>query len=797
MDIKSLDVSLLYHACDLGGLDFNTTETLDILPEIIGQERVLESLRFGVGISHEGYNLYVMGSTGVGRHRVVTDTLNRLSQPAGKRSLDWCYVANFDDPNQPQTLCLPPGMGRMLRQDMEILVGDLLGAIPAALQSKEFRHRAEEITASLQEQEKKIAADFGERTREQGIALLHSPNGYSLVPLKGDKILSAEAFRELPEEERAEIESKIEAFHRELRDTLGQIPLWQREMRVRYKALEQEVAELVVNRLVSELTRKYVEQAELVSYLDQVRSDVLDNLERFLNNEDEAGNLIEADDPRFTRYRINLLVDNRDGPAVPIIYEPNPTYQNLLGRVEHQARMGTLATDFTLIKSGALHRANDGFLVLDAEKLLSNGFAWDALKRALNAREVRIEPLERQLSMLNTITLEPDPIPIDLKVVLIGDRQIYHLLKAYDSDFGTLFKVVADFSESLPRENGNDERFARLIATLQRQEGLHPVTKAAVQRLIEEAARNAGNGEKLSLHIGSLLDLLKESDYRAEALDSESIGAEHVQWAIQQQLRRVSQYCELLQQEILNGILMIDTDGIQLGRVNGLAVVQVGDHAFGLPNRISATARIGSGEVIDIEREVDQGGPIHSKGVFILAAYLNRRYARYQPLSVAATLVFEQTYGEVEGDSASAGELCALLSVLGDIPIRQSLAITGSVNQHGEMQPIGGVCEKIEGFFDICDKRGLDGTQGVIIPETNVRDLMLKRAVVEAAEAGQFHVYAVKHVEQALELLTGLPAGVADDQGIYSEETLNGKVQARLAEWFALRLSLSGHTVGG
>jgi lon-related putative ATP-dependent protease len=481
---------------------------------------------------------------------------------------------------------------------------------------------------------------------------------------------------------------------------------------------------------------------------------------------------------------------------VPIVYEPNPTYQNLLGRVEHLARMGTLATDFTLIKAGELHRANDGYLVLDVEKMLTSPFSWEALKRALKSRELRIESLERQLSLVSTITLEPDPIPIDLKVVLIGDRRIYHLLKAYDADFGQLFKVVVDLAETLPRKEGNDAQYAHLIATLQQREKLHPVSRAGVERIIEQSARHARDGEKLSLHMGSLTDLLKEADYWAIQEDSKRIEKHHVQQALDHQTRRVSQLREQLQEEILEGTLMIDTSGSQLGRVNGLSVIQVGDHAFGMPTRISATARLGNGEVVDIEREVDQGGPIHSKGVFILTAYINRRYARFQPLSLAATLVFEQTYGEVEGDSASAGELCALLSALGDIPLRQNLAITGSVNQHGEMQPIGGVCEKIEGFFDICRSRGLDGKQGVIIPETNSRDLMLKQEVVDAAAAGQFHIYALKHVEQAMELLSGLPAGVADEQGVYPDHTSNGMVQQRLAEWLAIRLDLAHQEKG-
>ena len=795
--IDPLHPDQLYSACDLTGLAFDTTEQLAVLDETMGQARALESIAFGVGIQHEGYNLYVMGSSGVGRHWMVTNTLSRLRRAEKKRASDWCYVDNFDNPHQPLALCLPPGMGRGFRKDMGQLVESLLDAIPVALQSDEFRKQVEEIGEKLKQREEKMAAEFDRKTREQGIALLHTPTGYTLVPLKDGKVISPEAYQKLPEEKQQAIEKVVERFHDELRSALSKIPLWKRDMRQRIKALEREFAQLSLDQLLHELFKKYADFPDLVSFFDGLREDVMQNLDLFRSNEDDEGNPIDVNDPRFTRYRVNLLVDNRDGPAVPIVYEPNPTYQNLLGRVEHLARMGTLATDFTLIKAGALHRANDGYLILDVEKLLINPFSWEAIKRTLKSREVRIESLERQLSLVSTITLEPDPIPIDLKVVLIGDRRIYHLLKAYDADFGQLFKVVVDLAETLPRKEGNDVQYAHLIATLQQREKLHPVSRAGVERIIEQSARLARDGEKLSLHMGSLTDLLKEADYWAMQEDSKRIEKHHVQQALDHQTRRVSQLREQLQEEILEGNLMIDTSGSQLGRVNGLSVIQVGDHAFGMPSRISATARLGTGEVVDIEREVDQGGPIHSKGVFILTAYINRRYARFQPLSLAATLVFEQTYGEVEGDSASAGELCALLSALGDIPLRQDLAITGSVNQHGEMQPIGGVCEKIEGFFDICRSRGLDGRQGVIIPSVNSRDLMLKQEVVDAAAAGRFHTYALKHVEQAMELLSGLPAGVADEQGIYPDRTINGMVQQRLAEWLAIRMDLAHQEKGG
>jgi lon-related putative ATP-dependent protease len=455
--------------------------------------------------------------------------------------------------------------------------------------------------------------------------------------------------------------------------------------------------------------------------------------------------------------------------------------------VEHIASMGALLTDFTLVKPGALHKANGGYLILDADKILTTPFVWPTLKRALKAREIHIESLERILSLAGTVSLEPEPIPLNLKVILVGDRMLYFLLKEYDPEFIQLFKVAADFSENLDRSDHSETLFSQLIATLVQREGLHPIDKEGVCRIIEQSARRASDGEKLSLHLDNLLELIQESDYWASKNGHDTTGKSDVQMAIDTQARRMGQWRERLQEQIKRDILLIDTQGIQLGRINGLSVLQLGDYSFGTATRISATARIGSGEIVDIEREVDQGGQIHSKGVLILSSYLARRYAKNQPLSLTATLVFEQTYGSIEGDSASAAELCALLSAIGDVPLKQSIAITGSVNQHGQIQAIGGVNEKIEGFFDICLSRGLSGKQGVIIPHANTKDLMLREDVLQAAEKGAFHIYAAHHIEEAMELLSGLKPGIPDADGIFPEGSFNHHVHVRLLEWIALR----------
>lgn len=781
----------LYHACNSELLDFGTTSELEGLSTTIGQERALEAIDFGVGMPYEGYNLYIMGSAGLGRHTLVREALKKQSAQAPSPS-DWCYIANFQHPDSPRALVLPAGTGRHLRRDMEQLIDDLLTAIPAAFQSDEYRRRAKEISDDFKAREDRAAAEIGKQAASHGIVLLRGPTGFTLTPQKEGKILTTEEFNELPEQEQQQLGDLLKEVKEDLKETMNRLPEWQREMRNRLKTLDRETVELTVNEFIDELESGYRQFDLIHVYLSEVKDNIIENADRFRHSGESDERAVSAADPEFNPYKVNILVDNAETEGAPLIFEDNPTYQNLVGRIEHLARFGTLHTDFTLIKAGALQRANGGYLVLDAEKVLLNPFVWDALKRAIKAREVRIESLERQLSLVSTISLEPQPIPLDLKVVLIGSRLLFYLLKAYEPEFGLLFKVTADFAEQLPREDQNELLYARLIATLQQREGLRDITRDAVARIIEEAARRAPIGEKISLNLGNLLDLLQESDCRAGKMGSSLIEKEHVQQAIDAQAQRVNQLQEQLREEVLKGRIRIETEGTQLAQVNALTIIQLGDYAFGAPTRISATARIGGGELIDIERETEQGGPIHAKGVLILTSYLGQRYAKHQPLSVTASLVFEQTYGQIEGDSASAAELCALLSALGDIPLKQSLAITGSINQHGQVQAIGGVCQKIEGFFEICKARGLTGDQGVIIPAVNVHDLMLHQEVVEAAQAGRFGVYAVDHVEQAMELFTGLPAGTPDANGIYPEGSINHRIQFRLAEWMALRQHYAG-----
>ncbi len=546
----------------------------------------------------------------------------------------------------------------------------------------------------------------------------------------------------------------------------------------------------VVGHLIGELRERYSAHDEVLKYLDNVEEDVIVNIDDFRRGEEEETPIVVGVDHSggpVRRYQVNVLVDHGDSDGAPVIYEDNPTYQNLIGRVEHMAMMGALITDFTLIKPGALHRANKGYLILEAYKLFQHPFSWEALKRALRSVEIRIGSLEQMLSLVSTVSLEPEPMPLNVKVVLVGDRILYYLLYQLDPEFQELFKVAADFDDQMARSPENQHLYARLIATLAKKEELRPFDKGGVARVIEHSARVTENADKLSTHMRSICDLLCEADYWAGQQRRDLVSAEDVQTAINGQIRRGSRMKERLHENIQRGILLIDSAGAAVGQVNGLSVIDLGNISFGTPTRITARVRMGEGDVLDIEREVDLGGPIHSKGVLILAGFLGARFAKECPLALSASLVFEQSYGEIEGDSASSAELYALLSALSGVPVKQSFAVTGSVNQHGQVQAIGGVNQKIEGFFDVCMDRGLSGEQGVLIPTSNLGDLMLRQDVIEAVEQGKFHIYAVETIDQGIELLTGVPAGEADVGGHYPENTINHKVAQQLLKFAEIR----------
>ena len=780
----------LARRCDPATLPFETTAELAGSGGIVGQERAAAALSFGIGVAHEGYNVFVMGPARSGKRTLVQGALAQRAREAPAPS-DWVYVNDFGAPHRPIAIELPAGRGAALRGDMERLLDELRSAIPAVFESEEYVHRVERIDARFTEQHEREMSALGQDASHEGIALLRTPAGFTFAPLKDGEIIDAEAFNKLPEAERSRVAELINGFQQRLEKLVRATLRWRKERNEQVRALNRDMILFAVGQLVEEIIQRYVGFPRVVEYLNAVRADVLANADDFRRPAESPAVLpglgAQPAERQLQRYAVNLLVDRRAAAGAEVVYADHPTYANLLGRIEHVQHLGSLVTDFTLVKAGALHRANGGYLVLDALKVLTQPFAWDALKRALTRREIRIEPISELWGVASTVSLEPEPIPLAVKVVLIGERHLYYLLQALDPDFPRLFEVVADFDETLDRTEETSGAFARMIGGLAREGGLLPVDRGAVARAIDFAARRAGDACKLSADVGVLARLLREADAHARRAQRAAVAAADIEAAIAGREARAGRLKRRVDEAILRGTVLIDTAGARVGQVNGLSVIGVGDFPFGAPTRITATTRVGAGEVIDIQREVALGGPIHSKGVLILSQYLAARYSGNRPHSLAASLVFEQTYSQVEGDSASLAELCALLSSLAGLPIRQSLAVTGSVNQLGEVQAIGGVNEKIEGFFDICAARGLTGDQGVIIPAANVEHLMLHDRVVAAAAAGRFGVHAVRTADEAIELLTGVPAGEPEFASDAPQETVNGRVAKRLRELAAAR----------
>jgi lon-related putative ATP-dependent protease len=778
-----LTAEQLCRRCDPEGFSFQTTAEIEDLSEIIGQVRATCAAQFGIGMRQQGYNLYVMGPSGSGKRTLMRQLLEQRGAEDARQS-DWCYVNNFSQPHKPRAIRLPAGMGTRLRDDMQQLIEELRATIPAVFEGEEYRHRLSQINDEFGEMQTKAFEQVGDAAAKRGIALLRTPNGFSFAPAKEGEVMSPEEFAKLPAEEQERIERETVELQEMLEKVIHQVPGWRRERLSRIRQLNEEAVMFAVGHLIDALRQEYAEFPVLCTYLDEVQRNIIENMDDFRRPKDEAHSpanlLLGGEGGDYSRFRVNLLVDHSLHEATPIVDEEHPTVQNLIGRVDYLSQFGTLMTNFLQIKPGALHLANGGYLLLDAVKLLTQPFSWEALKRALATREIRIESPGQMYGLISTGSLEPEPIPLDVKVVVLGDRLLYYLLAEYDAEFGELFKVAADFEDEVPRNAENDLLYARLVGTLARKNDLRPFDRGAVARLIEHCARRAEDADKLSTHMESLADLIREADYWAGQRRQAVVAADDVESAIKAQIHRADRLRERSQEAILRGTLVIDSAGEQVGQVNGLSVFQLGDFAFGQPSRITATTRLGNGVLVDIQREVKLGGAIHSKGVLILSSFLATRYAAERPLSLSASLVFEQTYGHVDGDSASLAELCALLSSLAAVPIRQSLAVTGSVDQFGRVQAIGGVNEKIEGFFDICSKRGMSGEQGVLVPTSNVPHLMLRGDVVKAAADGRFHIYSVATVDEAMALLTGLEAGTAGPDGRYPAGSINRRVAERL-----------------
>lgn len=770
----------VYRACSSTSFSFTSTADLEPLDLLTGQQRARDALGFGAAMRSDGFNVYLLGDPGHGHHELVSQFLTERA--AGETAPgDWCYRYNFDDPAQPLHLSLPAGLGRQLRADLEQLVQELKVAIPGLFESEEYQNRLHEMNQAANDRQRDAIEAVRREAKEQGILLVPTPNGFTFAPAdpEGDGMMSPEDFQKLPQQDRERIEGTVEILQRKLTQAIRQMPTLARELRKQVDALNAEMLETATGAPFSELEERYADHEGVLAHLKACRGAILQHVGSFI---DERAEL--PAEALFSRFQINLLVDNADNQGAPVVYQDLPGHQHLVGRIEHHVHNGTLMTDFSLIRAGALHRANGGYLVLDVRALLMQPGAWETLKRVMRAREIRTESLEQAYGLISTVTLEPEPIPLDVKVVLIGERLLYYLLCEHDPEFLELFKVQADLEDSLDRDPEQQALYARLVGTLARQVELRPLAPGGVAATIEYASRLADDQRKLTARHRELRDLLREADHWAGQDGAELIDRQHIERTVEQQAWRSSRLRERSHEMIERGVVMIATDGSEVGQVNGLSVLALGDFAFGQPTRITATARPGPGQVVDIEREARLGGRIHSKAVMILSRYLAGRYAPDSLLSLSASLAFEQSYGGVEGDSASVAEVCALVSAIARVPLSQRFAVTGSINQRGEVQAVGGVNEKIEGFFDICAARGEVDGRAVLLPASNVEHLMLKPAVRQAVESGSFRIYPLRHVDEALQLLTG-----------ESPDSIAERVQARLAE-FAEVVKAAGKQAG-
>ena len=780
-------ISQLRRVCDVRQLPFRTTNDLEPLEGTVGQDRAVKALDFGLSIDAEGFHVYVSGPPGTGRS---TELLNQLRRVAAERPAprDWCYVFNFQDPARPKALSLAPGRGHELGHDLDDLITALRAEVPRAFESDEYAQRREQVGAEVQSQRERFFGAMEQEANARGLTVNITPMGVNAVPLLDGKPATKEQFDSLPEERKRDIQQKMQELDSIISQMGPQLRRLERGAQQLVAGLDRQVMVAIAHPRLDELKRDYKDEAAVVAYLDLLEADVIEHIDDFRATDEPAGGAIPLIAPQaaagaaFTRYNVNVLITHDPRNHAPIVQEDNPSYYHLFGRIDYRASFGSMATDHTMIKPGALHRANGGYLVLHALDVLQQPFVWDTLKRALRTNLVRLENMGEQVSFIPTASLSPEPIPLDVKVALIGTPRIFNILQNADEDFSKLFKAKADFSIDVDRTEAQSMTYARFVAGQVRSLGMRPFDKGAVAQVVEQSSRMVADQRKLSLRMKDVVDLLVEADYWACDEGSKTVKGVHVVQAIEQRVHRSNLVEDRVQEFITKGVIKVDTDGEVVGQVNGLSVYDLGDYSFGRPSRITARVSMGRGQVMNIEREVQKSGPSHSKGFLILQGYMNGQFAHRRPLSFAASITFEQVYDEVDGDSASSTELYALLSAISDVPIKQGIAVTGSVNQIGQVQAIGGVNEKVEGFYAVCKAKGLTGRQGVLIPRDNIPNLMLKPEVLAAVKAGSFQIWAVSHVEEGIELLTGVPAGKLRKDGSYPEGTIFRKVTDMLEE---------------
>ncbi|WIF95300.1 Lon protease family protein [Caminicella sporogenes] len=778
IDKYKVNVEKLKNRCNTKCFKFDSTAELVPLQGIIGQDRASKALKFGLAVKKKGYNIFVSGQSGTGRNSYVKLITEKM---ASKKKIpdDWVYVYNFKNPHSPIALNLKAGMGKEFVKDMEDTIKILKKEIENAFISKDYENMKNAIFQQYQLFTQQIIDELNEVGKKYDFKFTQTEKGLVSIPLKDGKPMSETEYRNLSPEEFEDLKKRTNEMSLETVDIFNKLRVLDEKLRKKLKELDVETSRKVVEFHINKLKSKFDCNDKTCKYFEMLKEDIVENIDKFKKDLDES-----TDNPFaifqmrskvsfFERYKVNLFIDNSNRKCAPVVFETNPTYYNLIGSIEYRNEMGVMKTDFTQIKPGALHEANGGYLVLQAKDLLTNPFAWQGLKRALTTEEVNIEGLGKQLGYVVTTTLKPQPIPLNLKVILIGDPYTYHILYNYDEEFKKLFKVMADFDIEMDRNEDNTFKMARFIATHCKQENLRHFSADAVGKVVEYSSRLASNQKKLSSRFNQIVEILYEADSWAEVDGSDIIKVCHIEKAIEEKKFRNNKFEEKVLEMFREGDYLIDVDGEKVGEINGLAVVGTGEYSFGKPSKITVSTYRGKAGIINIEREVKTSGKIHDKGVMIISGYLGYKYAQERPLALSASIVFEQLYSGVDGDSASSTELYAILSSLSGVPIKQYIAVTGSVNQRGEIQPIGGVNEKIEGFYKVCKIKGLTGKQGVMIPHQNVKNLMLTDEVIEAVKEGKFHIYAVKTIDEGIEILTGVPAGKINEKGEYPIGTIH------------------------
>jgi lon-related putative ATP-dependent protease len=778
-----LSVDKLRRTCDANFMHCESTKDLTPLHEIIGQERAVRALKFGLNIKNHGFNIYVSGYSGTGRKTAVKSFVEDLAQKQPVPP-DWCYVNNFANPYEPKAIRLASGKGKEFSESMKSFIDNIKTALPKAFESEDYASRRDATVRELEKQRTQLIDELNEKAQAEGFVIQTTPIGLLLIPVVNGKPMTEEEIVALPQKIKDKLQEKHDHLEAELRNTMRQLIDMERRIHEALKKLNREVALYAIGSQIETMLEKYTDTAEVTAYLKDVQNEILDNLQQFIRRGESQQQLPfpmpwMKEEP-YKKYEVNVVIDNSNTKGAPVIMETNPTYHNLLGRTEKEAQFGALTTDFAMIRGGSIHKANGGYLIIPVEDLLRNPFSYDGLKRDVRDQKMSIEEPEERYGFISVKTLKPQPIPLSVKVILIGSPDLYQMMFSLDQDFQDLFKVKAEFDHTMQRTTENEQQYAAFVCTLCEKEGLKHLDGAALAKLIENSSRIAEDQYKLTTQFSVIADIIREANFYAEQDNADVLTGVHVKKAIEERIYRSKLIQEKIQEMIKRGFFLIDTVDQKVGQVNGLAVSGLGDFMFGTPSRVTASVGLGREGVMDIEREAKTGGPIHTKGVLILSGYINDKYAKETPLSLSARLVFEQNYGGVEGDSASSTELYAMLSALSGLPIKQNLAVTGSVNQKGEVQAIGGVNEKIEGFFEVCKARGFTGKQGVMIPESNVQNLMLKEEVVEAVKAGQFSIYSAKTIDEGIETLTGTKAGEPRADGTFEEGTVNFLVDRQL-----------------